>query len=133
MKMTNASRYGIAALVHLARQKPNTPLASHQIAQLDGTPERFLLKVLKSLVSAGILRSLKGPNGGYLLARPPQDVNLLEIVEAIDGPVRGRTDLAGIMGADGLSRKLQNVCEEAADEVRRVLQKVRLTELAKGK
>jgi Rrf2 family protein len=133
MKLTNASRYGIAALVHLARQKPNTPLASHQIAHLDGLPERFLLKVLKNLVTAGVLRSLKGPNGGYLLARPPQGVTLLEVVEAIDGPIRGRAEPLGGDAPDALTKRLQAVCDQVAAEVHRILGQVRIADLAKGK
>src|SRR5262249_60861758 len=68
MKLTRASSYAIHALVFMAGQKQNRPVPSHLVARARGIPERFLLKVLKPLVSARILYSVKGPNGGY---RPP--------------------------------------------------------------
>ena len=89
MKLTLASRYALHALVHMASQKKNDPIASQVIAQARGIDPRFLLKVLKPLVSAQILISAKGPNGGYRLARAPADVTMLEVIEAVDGPIRG--------------------------------------------
>src|SRR5260370_4776457 len=89
MKLTRASSYAIHALVFMAAQKQNRPVASHHIAKARGIPERFLLKVLKPLVSAQILISVKGPNGGYRLACPPSDVTMLHVVEAVDGPTPG--------------------------------------------
>src|SRR5258708_30345235 len=88
MILTRASSYALHALANMARQKPGTPVASHTIAREHGIPERFLLKVLNPLVSAGILSSLKGPHGGYRLARTPSDITLLEVIEAVEGPIR---------------------------------------------
>ena len=71
MKLTRASSYALHAVAFMAAQKVNKPVASHLIAKARGIPERFLLKVLKPLVSARVLHSIKGPNGGYRLARAP--------------------------------------------------------------
>src|SRR5207302_8784643 len=81
MKLTRAASYAIHALVFMAAQKSTRPLASHNIAHARGIPERFLLKVLKPLVSVRLLMSIKGPNGGYRLAKPPNAITLLEILE----------------------------------------------------
>src|SRR5213080_2075242 len=89
MKLTRASSYALHAVVFMATQKSDRPVASHLIAQARGIPERFLLKVLKPLVSARVLYSVKGPNGGYRLAKPATDISVLEILEAVDGPIRG--------------------------------------------
>src|SRR5262245_20294226 len=89
MKLTRASSYALHAVAYMAQQQHDTPLASHKIAHERGIPERFLLKVLKPLVSARVLVSIKGPNGGYRLARPASDISMLEIVEAVDGQIRG--------------------------------------------
>src|SRR5947209_2954107 len=78
MKLTRASSYAIHALVFMAAQKKNRPVASHHIAKARGIPERFLLKVLKPLVSARVLHSINGPNGGYRLARAPNEISLLD-------------------------------------------------------
>src|SRR5262249_41696424 len=76
---------------YMAAQKDREggSVASHIIAQDRGIPERFLLKVLKPLVSEQILVSVKGPNGGYRLARPAKEISVLEIIEAVDGQIRG--------------------------------------------
>src|SRR3989475_10137403 len=94
MKLTRASSYAIHALVYMANEKQNRPVPSHMIAKARGIPERFLLKVLKPLVSARILHSAKRTNGGYRLARPATAVSMLEIVEAVDDPVRGHAPLS---------------------------------------
>src|SRR5947209_2275006 len=93
MRLTRASSYALHAVVFMAVQKQHTrPVASHHIAKARGIPERFLLKVLKPLVSARVLHSIKGPNGGYRLARSASDISMLEVLEAVDGPIRGRSE-----------------------------------------
>jgi Rrf2 family protein len=130
MKLTRASTYATHALVYMAQQKHSKPVPSHLIAKERGIPERFLLKVLKPLVSARILVSIKGPNGGYRLAKPANDVNLLEVVEAVDGPMRGHSPLSHNEGDSALNRKLDTICKQSADQTRKHLEKVHLNELA---
>ena len=90
MKLTRASSYALHAVAFMAQQKQHDkPMASHNIAAARTIPERFLLKVLKPLVSARVLLSIKGPNGGYRLAKPADKISMLEILEAVDGPIRG--------------------------------------------
>jgi Rrf2 family protein len=114
MKLTRAAVYALTALAHLARKGEGRPVASHDVAAAEDIPERFLLKLLKPLVDAGVLRSLKGPNGGFRLARPPQTITLLEVVEAVEEPVRG---LAPEVGDRALDRRLQAVCERVVGVV----------------
>jgi Rrf2 family protein len=130
MRLTRASSYALHAVVYMAAQKQNKPVASHYIAEARGIPERFLLKVLKPLVSARVLHSIKGPNGGYRLARSPSEITLLEVVEAVDGPIRGMAPLSQIEGDGHLDRKLEQICNQTAEQIRKKLQKVRMTELA---
>src|SRR5215213_7939165 len=132
MKLTRACSYALQTVAYMATQKKDEPTASHVIAAKKGIPERFLLKVLKPLVSARVLLSIKGPNGGYRLARPANDISVLEIIEAVDGPIRGQAPLteSGDNGG-GLNDRLENVCNQLAEQVRRQLEKVRLSELAR--
>ena len=131
MKLTRASSYALHAVAYMATQKQqDKPVASHHIAQARGIPERFLLKVLKPLVSARVLLSIKGPNGGYRLAKPASKITLLEIVEAADGPLRGLVPEVEGTAAAGLNRLLTEVCDAAADTTRKELGKVRLSDLA---
>jgi Rrf2 family protein len=130
MKLTRASSYALHALAFMAAQKHDSPMASHNIAQSEDIPERFLLKVLKPLVSARILHSVKGPNGGYRLAKAPGDISMLDIVEAVDGPIRGQAPFGAHEGNGALNRKLENLCKQLADQTRKHLAKVKMTDLA---
>jgi Rrf2 family transcriptional regulator, cysteine metabolism repressor len=133
MRLTQASRYAIRALVLIGAHENNGFMTSEHIAGIANISEMFLLKALKPLVSAGILRSLKGPGGGYQMARAPKEVTLLQVVEAVDGPIRGElTFQQGVKPGD-LDRRLQAVCNEVADRYRSQLQKVRLSELIKSR
>ena len=129
MRLSNAASYAIHALVHMAGRKDNQPLASHLTAREQGIPEQFLLKVLKSLVREGILQSVKGPHGGYRLAKAPKDITLLGIIEAVDGPIQSQDGFVGPQG-NRLGKKLQAVWDQANEAVRRQLGKVRLSDLA---
>ena len=129
MKLTRASSYALNAVAFMAQQKQvDRPVASHNIAQARGIPERFLLKVLKPLVSARVLLSVKGPNGGYRLARPAADINMLEIIEAVDGPIRGIAPLSED-GNGPLNTRIEAVCKQSADVTRKHLEKVKITDL----
>jgi Rrf2 family protein len=132
MHLTRASSYAIAALAHLVREKPDAPVASHDLARAEDIPEKFVLKILKTLVNARILRSVNGPHGGYSLAKAPKDVTLLDVVEAVEGPLRADAGTVGKEGA-ALDKRLQAVCDEALAVVRERLAKVTLAELARGK
>jgi len=131
MKLTRASSYAIHALVFMAAEKQNRPVASHHIARARGIPERFLLKVLKPLVSARVLHSVKGPNGGYRLARAANDITILEVLEAVDGPIRGQPTFSREEVNGSLNRRLEQICTQAAEQVRKHLQRVRISDLAK--
>jgi len=133
MRLTRASSYALHALVFMAGKKQSKPMPSHLVARARGIPERFLLKVLKPLVSARILHSVKGPNGGYRLARPPSQISLLELIEAVDGPIRGQAPLSHDEADSALNRKLETVCKQAADLTRRYFEKIRLSDFVGGK
>src|SRR3954468_6687158 len=132
MKLTRAATYALHALAHLAPREGDEVRPSHHIAGARGIPERFLLKVLKPLVSAGVLQSLKGPNGGYRLAPPPEDFSLWEVVEAVDGPVRGEAPRIDSPAARALDHRLEAVCEEVAAVAGEELGRVRLSDLVAG-
>jgi Rrf2 family protein len=132
MKLSRASSYALHAVAFLAERKQTRPLPSHTIARARGIPERFLLKALKPLVSARVLQSVKGPNGGYCLARPATQISLLDVVEAVDGAIRGQVPFAngdGHTSNRGIDRHLEAVCIQAAEHTRQQLHKVSMAQL----
>jgi Rrf2 family protein len=135
MKLSVSSAYALHALAHIARladQHPDQLVPSHAIAAAEGIPPVFLHRVLRRLAKAGVLRAAKGPGGGYLLARPAKAITLLEVIEAVDGPIRGEVPADFATGQDGLDGRLGELCREAAAVVRARLGRVRLSELVKG-
>jgi Rrf2 family protein len=132
MKLTRASSYALHAVAYMAQKKSDKPVASHKIAKERDIPERFLLKVLKPLVSHRILESIKGPNGGYKLRKQPTDISMLDIIEAVDGQIRGQAPFAE-KGNTALNNKLESICRTSAETVREQLKKVRISDLVVGK
>ena len=130
MKLTRASTYALHAVTYMAGQKKDQSTASHLIAEKKGIPERFLLKVLKPLVSSQILSSVKGPHGGYRLARSANDISVLDVIESVDGPIRGFAPLNRREQTNSVSKKLDVLCTGVADQVRKMLGKTKISELA---
>src|SRR5687767_9333284 len=98
MKLTRAATYGISAAVYLASASAGEIVSNMTICDAYEMPDRFVAQVMRLLVSAGIVTSTRGVQGGYTLAKPASKISLLEIVEAIDGPIgaNGDLDLAGL-------------------------------------
>lgn len=130
MKLTHAASYGVHAMVHIAGQKPDVPQASHDIARVHKIPERFLLKVLKPMVSAGLLSSVKGPHGGYRLAKPAAQISLLDVIEAVEGPIRGKLQFQATGSDAAVHKKLETVCDQVAQKTRASLKGIKLSQLA---
>jgi Rrf2 family protein len=130
MKLTRASSYALHAAAYMAQQKKEAPIASHKIAEQRGIPERFLLKVLKPLVSARVLLSIKGPNGGYRLARAANDITVLDVVEAVDGEISGYAPPNPKDPDAPLDKRLDQICNQIAEQMRKSLGKVKISDLA---
>jgi Rrf2 family protein len=86
MKLSRTVGYAVQAMVQLASTDDKGPVSCRRLAEAGGMPERFLLQILRSLVNSGLLRSTRGVEGGYRLARDANEISMLHIVESIDGP-----------------------------------------------
>lgn len=84
MKLSRTVSYAVQAALQLAKSGSGNPVPCSQLAAEGHMPERFLLQILRNLVNHGILRSTRGVDGGYALTRPPEQVSLLELIEAIE-------------------------------------------------
>lgn len=88
MQLNQATDYAFRAVLFLVNQPAGEIVTAQTIATQEAIPMRFLLKIMRALAQRGIVQSFRGAEGGYALARPPEKVTLLDVVEALEGPVR---------------------------------------------
>jgi Rrf2 family protein len=128
MKLSRTVEYAVQAMLQLAEHDPRTPVPCSRLAATGKMPERFLLQILRNLVTHGILTSTRGVEGGYALDRPPEQISLLEVIEAIDGPIGG-TPASGKGFPDETHRRLSDALEEVTTLTRRELANIKLANL----
>lgn len=87
MQITRQADYAVRAVLHLARLDPTQRAATSQVAKEQRIPPSFLAKIISQLSIAGLLHTSRGARGGVTLAREPKQISLLEVIEAIDGPI----------------------------------------------
>ena len=87
MKLSKRGEYGLRALQDLAAHHGEGPVPNKVLAERNHIPSRFLEQILLTLKHGQIVRSQKGPQGGYYLARAPQQITLAEITRLLDGPL----------------------------------------------
>src|SRR5580698_2687243 len=128
MQLSRTVGYALQATLQLARSESSSPVPCSQLAAEGHMPERFLLQILRSLVTHGILQSVRGVDGGYTLKRKPEDISLLEVIEAVDGPL-----MASAPVSEGLPQESQTKLREALEQVtataRRQLPEIKVAKL----
>lgn len=130
MHLGRASAYGIIATAHIANEQSRGPVPGRQIAERRTIPPEYLLKILQQLVRAGILRAERGRKGGFLLRKPPELTTMLEVIEALDGPITGRIEVRDeILGAENVKDELETVCGQVAAFARSQLGEVTFARL----
>jgi Rrf2 family protein len=88
MQITRQADYAVHAVLYLAQMKHGDRTATSTVAKEQHIPPSFLAKIVSQLSIAGLLHTSRGVRGGVRLAREPQDITLLEVIEAIDGPIQ---------------------------------------------
>lgn len=87
MRFSQKTEYGLRAVLYLASRFGQPGMPAREIAREEGIPERFLEQQITVLKKAGVVHSQRGPSGGCRLARHPADITVLEVVEALEGPL----------------------------------------------
>lgn len=128
MKLSRTVSYAVQAALQLAENCTDAPVPCSQLAQKGQMPERFLLQILRNLVNHGILRSTRGVDGGYALSRPPEKVTLLDLIEAIEGPLDGNAATMDGMPTDSKTR-LRDALDQVTLTSRRQLEAITLSQL----
>jgi len=131
MKLSTRTRYGLRALVELASQHEEGPVIARTIAENQGISKKYLDNIFTSLRLAGLLRTVHGATGGYLLARPPESITVADVIMALEGEVSpvdcvDHPDLCN-RSADCVTRP---VWQELRDAMVVVLERHTIAELA---
>lgn len=130
MKLSRTVAYAVRATLQLAQLEAEGPVPCSRIATAGKMPERFLLQILRNLVTHGILRSTRGVDGGYALVRPADQISLLEVIEAIEGPYDSTLEMGE--GIPELSHiKLRDALDQVTTTTRRQLEAIKLSQLLK--
>lgn len=85
--LSQTVEYALRAMIHLAARESGVTLTAEALAERTRVPQGYLSKVMRDLVVAELVHSQRGPRGGFTLARPPADITMLEVVNAVD-PIR---------------------------------------------
>jgi Rrf2 family protein len=135
MRITAKADYAVRAAAELAAaEDEGTPVKGESLARAQGIPQNFLENILTELRRAGIVRTRRGAEGGYQLARPARTITVADVLRAVEGP------LAAVQGVQpqelqyaGAAEHLPEVWVALRAGLRGVLEKVTLADLASGK
>lgn len=87
MKLSTKGRYGLRAMLDMAQNGEDGPITSHTIAQRQDISERYLEQLLIPLKQAGLVKSIRGSQGGYVLGRSPKNISVGDIIRVLEGPL----------------------------------------------
>ena len=121
MKLSRTVAYAVRATLALAQAETDGPVPCSKLASEGKMPERFLLQILRSLVTHGILRSTRGVDGGYAL---------LEVIEAIEGPYDSKTAVSEALPSDS-QEQLRSALNQVTTTTRKQLEAIKLSQLLK--
>jgi Rrf2 family protein len=134
MRISAKADYAVRAVVELAADDGEKPLKAERIANAQGIPLNFLENILGELRHAGLVRSHRGAEGGFRLARPPEEITVADVIRAVEGP------LASVRGAppeeaayNGAANSLPRVWIAVRANLRRVVEAVTIADIAAGK
>jgi Rrf2 family protein len=133
MHVTAKADYAVRAIVELAGSSQESPRKVDDVAKAQAIPVSFLENILTQLRSSGIVRSQRGPEGGYWLAQPADQLNLANVIRAVEGPLVGvRGQRPEEIEYVGSAESLQQVWIALRASLRKVLEHVTVADVAAG-
>ncbi|MFN8619348.1 MAG: Rrf2 family transcriptional regulator [Chloroflexota bacterium] len=130
MRVSAKADYAVRAAAELATTENAGPLKAERIADAQEIPIKFLETILLELKHAGIVRSQRGPDGGYSLARPAASISIADVIRAVDGPLANvRGDRPENISYGGAARNLTDVWIAVRAALREILESTSLADL----
>ena len=134
MRVTARADYAVRAAVELVGAGPGAPRKAESLSVAQGIPLSFLENILNQLKSAGVVRSQRGPEGGWWLLRAPDELTVADVIRAVEGPLATvRGERPEHLAYDGSAESLQEVWIALRANIRGVLEHVTLADVASGK
>jgi Rrf2 family protein len=135
VRITAKADYAVRAAVELAAaERTGKPVKGEALAKLQGIPQNFLENILTELRRAGIIRTRRGADGGYQLARPAAEITVADVLRAVEGPLAA---VQGIRPSElkygGAAERLPEVWVALRASLRDVLEHVTIGDIAKGR
>ena len=129
MRISRSTGYALLAVGYIAQRQEEGVILSQNIAKQYNIPLEYLLKILQQLVRANVLRSKRGPRGGFSLAKPPKKINMLQLIEAVEGPMVSQLNLSEQAPREKFRIKAEKAYEKAIAQARGVFEKTKLSDL----
>jgi Rrf2 family protein len=131
--LSKTAEYALRAVLYIAREKEGGPARANEIAKALAVPGNYLSKILHSLARAGVLRSERGPRGGFSLARPTTELVLAELLEALDPSVLRSECLLGMPTcSEDTACAVHHRWKRVRDPVRRFFQETTVADVLSG-
>lgn len=133
MRMSAKAEYAVRAMVQLAAAEPGTVVKTDDLAKAQGIPPQFLVDILSDLRTERLVRSRRGRDGGYELARPADQISIADVLRCTDGPLASVRDMGlGDLPYSGPTAALTDVWRALRASMRAVLEKTTLAHVAAG-
>jgi len=133
MRVSRSTGYALLAVGYIAKNQGDGVVLSQNISKQYDIPLEYLLKILQQLVRANVLRSKRGPRGGFSLAKATNKITMLEIIEAVDGPLTGELSLTSQARNDKYGQRAEQMYNKAIAQARGVFERTKLSSLLTGK
>lgn len=132
MRVTSAADYAVRALVEMAAAGPADPLKAAVLARTQGIPTSYLLAILRQIKQHKLITSRRGPDGGYLLARPAAQITVADVVRSVEGRLLSVREMSPATCFDGVPTAIDTVWIAMRGGLRNVLEAVTVADVATG-
>ncbi|MDO8302464.1 MAG: Rrf2 family transcriptional regulator [Sedimentisphaerales bacterium] len=129
MKISRSTGYALVAVGYIAQNYKDGAVLAQRVSEEYDIPLEYLLKILQQLVRASVLRSKRGPRGGFFLAVDAEKITLLQIIEAVDGPMVTAMHLAEQTNNAKFSIRMEEACQKATYQAKSIFENAKLSDL----
>lgn len=129
MKISRSTGYALLAVGYIAQNQDRKIILSQSIAKEYDIPLEYLLKILQQMVKANVLRSKRGPRGGFSLGKSASKISMLDVIEAVEGPMVSRLNLAEQAPRERFTKKAEAAYEKAISLAKGIFDKTKISSL----